>query len=126
MGARFKHESYDWDQDGKLVNQSAQFLQHMLKNEVVKIEWCAQNIQQSAPGGSSGLCRHHPAVDHALEGAVRQSAPLFQRHRPEPAGAANSPAFGGLCSGLPEASPGVQVEVRCGERGTNCSVTGRI
>lgn len=53
MGARFKHEAYDWDKDGKLVNQSAQFLQHMLKNEMVKIEWCAQNIRQTVSGEAS-------------------------------------------------------------------------
>ena len=115
MGARFQHESYEWNQDGKLVNQSAQFLRHMLKNEVVKIEWCAQNIQQSAPEEAadyadiilrsttrlkelSGKALHY-SKDIVLNRQVLQIAPLLEA----------------CAADYRKLSPGVQVEVRCGE-----------
>lgn len=49
MGARFRHETYDWDKDSQLINKSMELVQHMLKNQVAKIDWCAQNIVKEAP-----------------------------------------------------------------------------
>lgn len=115
MGARFQHESYEWNQDGKLVNQSAQFIRHMLKNEVVKIEWCAQNIQQSGPEKAadyvdiilrstnrlkelSGKALHY-SKDIVLDRQVLQAAPLLEA----------------CVADYRKLSPEIQVEVRCGE-----------
>ena len=49
MGARFRHETYDWDKDSQLINKSMELVQHMLKNQIAKIDWCAQNIVKEAP-----------------------------------------------------------------------------
>lgn len=45
MGAKFLHRTYDWDKEGRLINKSAQFIRHIVKNELAKIEWCANGIE---------------------------------------------------------------------------------
>lgn len=47
MGARFMHQTYDWDKEGRLINKSAHFMRHIIKNDIAKIEWCANNIRGS-------------------------------------------------------------------------------
>ena len=39
MGARFMHQTYDWDKEGRLINKSAHFIRLVVKNEIAKIEW---------------------------------------------------------------------------------------
>lgn len=46
MGTRFHHEAFDWwDKDGQMISQSARCVQHLCKNELAKIEWCAKNLE---------------------------------------------------------------------------------
>ncbi len=52
MGSRLRHETYRWDQDEKLVGQTMQTIRHMLKNQIAKIDWCAQNISEQAEDGN--------------------------------------------------------------------------
>lgn len=47
MGARFMHQTYDWDKEGRLINKSAHFIRHVVKNEIAKIEWGASGIEAS-------------------------------------------------------------------------------
>lgn len=47
MGARFMHQTYDWDEEGYLINKSAHFIRHVVKNEVAKIQWGVSNIEAS-------------------------------------------------------------------------------
>ncbi|MEQ2424213.1 sensor histidine kinase [Enterocloster hominis (ex Hitch et al. 2024)] len=47
MGARFMHQTYDWDKEGRLINKSAHFIRHVVKNEIAKIEWGASSIEAS-------------------------------------------------------------------------------
>ncbi len=49
MGIRFHHENFDWNQEELLIHKNASCIQHMLKNELAKIEWCAQALS-GAPG----------------------------------------------------------------------------
>lgn len=51
MGSRFRHETYRWDEDEKLLGQTMDTVRHMLKNQVSKIEWCAGHIARRADGG---------------------------------------------------------------------------
>ncbi len=54
MGTRFKHETFDWDKKGQLINQNARCTQHLLKNEISKIEWCAKNLALSSGREETG------------------------------------------------------------------------
>lgn len=49
MGVKFVHQTYDWDKEGRLINKSAHFIRHVVKNEMAKIEWCANNIERLSP-----------------------------------------------------------------------------
>ena len=48
MGIRFRYENFDWNQEENLIHKNASCIQHMLKNEIAKIEWCAQALDVSA------------------------------------------------------------------------------
>lgn len=45
MGLRLRSENYHWNSDMLLINKSAQFTRHLIKNETAKIEWCLENLQ---------------------------------------------------------------------------------
>lgn len=47
MGLRLKGESYKWDANMRLMNKSAQYTGHILKNETSKIEWCLDRLEHS-------------------------------------------------------------------------------
>ncbi len=51
MGIRFHYETFDWIKEENLIHKNASSIQHMLKNEMAKIEWCAQALaaNPSAP-----------------------------------------------------------------------------
>ncbi|MBT9778604.1 GHKL domain-containing protein [Clostridium sp. MCC353] len=49
MGTKFVHQAYDWNKEGRLINKSAHFIRHVVKNETAKIEWCANSIQNAEP-----------------------------------------------------------------------------
>lgn len=49
MGTKFVHQAYDWNKEGRLINKSAHFIRHIVKNDMAKIEWCADSIQNTAP-----------------------------------------------------------------------------
>ena len=49
MGTKFVHQTYDWNKEGRLINKSAHFIRHVVKNEMAKIEWCANCIQNESP-----------------------------------------------------------------------------
>ena len=48
MGSRLRHETYRWDQDEKLVEQTIDTVRHMIKNQTAKINWCAANMSSGA------------------------------------------------------------------------------
>ena len=50
MGSRFRHETYRWDQDEKLLGQTMDTVRHMLKNQIAKIDWCAGAIARRSEG----------------------------------------------------------------------------
>ncbi len=47
MGTRLRKETFDLNAENRLVTKGARFTQHMLKNELAKIEWCANSILTS-------------------------------------------------------------------------------
>lgn len=47
MGARLMHRTYDWNEEGRLINKGAHYIRHIVKNEIAKIEWCTNNIESS-------------------------------------------------------------------------------
>lgn len=49
MGMKLKKENYHWDSGMETVNNGAQYTNHILKNEVTKIEWCVSNLSQKYP-----------------------------------------------------------------------------
>lgn len=44
MGIKLETVHYNWDSEVKLVQQGAQYVTHFLKNELIKIEWSANNL----------------------------------------------------------------------------------
>ncbi len=46
MGLKLEAAHYRWSTDVKAVQQGAQFVNHFLKNEVTKMEWCAKNLAE--------------------------------------------------------------------------------
>ncbi len=46
MGFHLNRETYDWNSECRVLNRGAQFTNHFVKNEVAKIEWCADNISR--------------------------------------------------------------------------------
>lgn len=115
MGARFKHESYDWNKEGKLVNQSAQFLQHMLKNEVSKVEWCARNIQQSTPGEAAefaGIILHSTS---RLKGFATKALDYSRDIVLNPQPVRVGPFLRDCATEFGKLSPGIAVDIRCSD-----------
>lgn len=51
MGSRFRHETYRWDQEEKLLEQTMDTVRHMLKNQISKIDWCARHIDRRTEDG---------------------------------------------------------------------------
>lgn len=45
-GNRLRHETYEWDSRIQAINESTHFIRHAIKNEMIKIEWCAQNLTE--------------------------------------------------------------------------------
>jgi signal transduction histidine kinase len=45
MGLRLKIENYRWNYDMKMINKSASYTGHLLKNETTKIEWCLNRLK---------------------------------------------------------------------------------
>ncbi len=39
-GIRFRRETYDWSSGKQVLQKNAQFVNHALKNDLAKIEWC--------------------------------------------------------------------------------------
>ena len=48
MGFHLHRETYDWDSECRVLNRGAQFTNHFVKNEVAKIEWCAENLSRDS------------------------------------------------------------------------------
>lgn len=46
FGNRLKHETFEWDSRIRAINESTQFIRHAIKNEMIKIEWCARNLAE--------------------------------------------------------------------------------
>jgi len=44
MGIKLEAAHYKWSSDIKTVQQGTQYINHFLKNEIAKIEWCANNL----------------------------------------------------------------------------------
>lgn len=44
MGVKLKVVSYKWGSQASMAQKSTYYLNHFLKNEVAKIEWCANNL----------------------------------------------------------------------------------
>lgn len=45
MGLRLKRENYRWNTDMKMINKSAGYISHLMKNETVKIEWSLKRLE---------------------------------------------------------------------------------
>ena len=115
MGERFKHEAYDWDKDGKLVNQSAQFLQHMLKNEVIKVEWCAKNIQESAYGESADFAGIILRSTARLKGLATKALDYSKDIVLDRQVYLAAPLLRDCVSDFHKLSPDIEVEILCDE-----------
>jgi signal transduction histidine kinase len=48
IGLRLSREHFDWDNDLDIAEKSAAYMAHMLKNQIIKIEWSAQNLIEQA------------------------------------------------------------------------------
>lgn len=46
MGLRLISETYNWSSDMNIINKSAEYTSHMLKNQTVKMEWCIENLKE--------------------------------------------------------------------------------
>lgn len=56
MGTRLIHRTYDWNKEGRLINKSAHFIRHVVKNEIAKIEWCVNNIEECHINNLEDIC----------------------------------------------------------------------
>ena len=115
MGARFKHESFGWNKEEKLVNQSAQFLQHMLKNEVAKMEWCAQNIEQTAPGEPAEFAEIILRSTARLKGFATKALDYSRDIVLSPQPLCVAPFLRECAEEFGRLSPGIAVEIHCGQ-----------
>lgn len=50
-GIRFRRETYDWSSGNQVLQKNAQFVNHALKNDLAKIEWCTDFL--AAQGASA-------------------------------------------------------------------------
>ena len=50
MGLRLRYENYEWDSELLLSNKGAQYLQHQIKNQATKVEFCIDNLTRSHEG----------------------------------------------------------------------------
>lgn len=52
MGIRLRQEHYQWDSDLKVAARGTQYTSHILKNELTKIQWSVNNLQNRFDGDS--------------------------------------------------------------------------
>lgn len=66
-GIRLQREHYDWTSDTRLVQNNTAYLEHALKNELVKIDWCVDKLkdQFNIPPKELDIIRH--SADHLRE-----------------------------------------------------------
>ena len=50
-GLRFRREVYDWSSGSKVLQRNAHYVGHALKNDLSKIEWCTQLLDQQGIQG---------------------------------------------------------------------------
>lgn len=65
MGVKLKAVSYKWGSEARMAQKSTHYLNHFLKNEVAKIEWCTNNLSNrfgSEVPEEVGIIFH--SVDH--------------------------------------------------------------
>ncbi len=66
-GLRLRREHYDWMSETQLVQSSTAYLEHALKNELIKIEWCVNKLddQLSDPPKELDIIKH--STNHLRE-----------------------------------------------------------
>lgn len=50
-GTRLRHESYDWTSGQYVLQRNAKYMNHALKGELAKIEWCVHLLRQRGEEG---------------------------------------------------------------------------
>ncbi len=50
MGIKLDASSFQWDSEMRSVHKGTQYMNHILKNETAKIEWCASNLSSKTDG----------------------------------------------------------------------------
>lgn len=66
-GIRLQREHYDWMSDSRLVQSNTAYLEHALKNELIKIDWCLEKINDNftAPPKELDIIKH--STEHLKE-----------------------------------------------------------
>ena len=68
MGLKLNIEQFPWDSDSETMNDSAQLTMHMLKNHLVKLRWCADNLSRYFPLDNDGaIPPEFEIIDHSLD-----------------------------------------------------------
>ena len=69
MGLKLNIEHFQWDSDAELKNDSAELTMHMLKNHMVKLRWCADNLRQYFPKDNHNeIPLEFEIIDRSLNG----------------------------------------------------------
>lgn len=65
MGIKLETVHYSWDSETKIVQQGTQYVTHFLKNEIIKVEWCANNLaKKSGPDSEEELKIIFRSIEH--------------------------------------------------------------
>ena len=67
MGIRLRSEKYKWNADMFMINKRMQYSNHLLKNEISKIEWCINNIRKKYANQSLPVTDEVEIISRSLE-----------------------------------------------------------
>lgn len=67
-GIRLRREHYDWMSDTQLVQNNTAYMEHALKNELIKIEWCLNKLNEEFPNTPPQRIGHYPAFRNSSQG----------------------------------------------------------
>ena len=68
MGLKLNIENFTWDSGSEFTNRNTELTVHMLKNYVVKLNWCITNLKQHFPDDSKTFPPEFEIMERAVFG----------------------------------------------------------
>lgn len=67
MGIRLRRETYRWNTDIQMINKSAQYMGHLLKNETAKIGWCLASLRKKLSENQQPLPEEIEIIERSID-----------------------------------------------------------